>query len=161
MVDASHNSVTSTVLSNQGKTLRITIPNSFQSESILLDNVARFNVFLFYVGTNPSPPPATEIYPQSEPFNNTPANYYYGGWKRSNNVPTSGQNNFFDLIYGGSNPTFNHLAFADITLTVLNDDGVALLNQINGSMPQGLTWEDFLAKYGRTYTQRVRFFNSP
>jgi prepilin-type N-terminal cleavage/methylation domain-containing protein len=166
VVDNSRDGVTSSMQGTLGKTLRVTIANSFQSASSLLDNVARFNVFLYYVGTNPVPPPSTEIYPQTVPYNNNPAKYYFGGWPRNTSgTPTGTLTNYLDLIApaaGAANvPTFSHLAFADLTITVLNDDGVALVNSINGAMPQGMTWEDLLRTYGKTYTQRVRFFNSP
>jgi len=165
LIDGSRNPVTSTVNGHGSNTLRVTLEGSFLSDSILLANVARFNVFLYYYGTNAAPPPATEIFPETNPFNNSPANYYYGGWKQTGGAPSSGQPNYLDLISpasgGAGSPTFQHLAFADITLTILNDEGVTVLNGFNGSMPQGMTWDSFLQTYGKTYTQRVRFFNSP
>jgi len=166
VVDASHSPVASTIQGNLGSNLRITIDGAFLSGSILLDNVARFNVFLYYYGTNPAPPPASEVFPQNVPNNVTPANYYYGGWKRNTDgSPSGSQTGYLDLIepaLGGSiYPSFQRLAYADVTLTVLTDEGVVTLNGFSGSMPQGMTWDSFLQTYGKTYTQRIRFFNSP
>jgi len=166
VIDASRNPVTSAIQGNLGTNLRITIDGSFLSGSILLDNVARFNVFLYYYGTNPSPPPASEVFPENVPNSPTPPNYYYGGWARTGaGAPTPNQPNYLDLISpstgGGSSPTFIRFAYADITLCVLTDDGVVKLNGFNGSLPQGMTWDSFLQTYGKTYTQRIRFFNSP
>lgn len=158
-IDSSDKGTVNTIPGNQGKSLRVTIYGSLSHESILLDNVARFSVFLYYYGSNANPPPATQLYPETFPYNNIPAKYYYGGYG-----PSSDSKNFLDLISSTSSsgsPTFTRLAFADITMTVLKDDGVTLLNQFQGSMPSNLTWEDFLNRYGITYTERVRFFNSP
>lgn len=163
--DSTDKGVPNTVPGNQGKPLRMTIYGSLAHESILLDNVARFTVFLYYYGSNTPGPPAAEVFPQTYPNPLNPAKYYIGGWQRSGGVPSGDVKPYLDLInplYGRpGDPTFVRLAFADVTMTVLKDEGVTLLNQFNGSMPQNMTWEDFLNRYGITYTERVRFFNSP
>lgn len=162
--------VSNSVPGPQSKELTMKVYGSLTHESILLDNVARFNVFLYYYGANGSPPPATEVFPETYPaaITTNPAKYYYGGWQRKTGagiVPSGPQPGFLDLvspsILPAGSPTFYRLAFADITMTVLKDEGVTLLNQFNGSMPSNMTWEDFLNRYGITYTERIRFYNSP
>jgi hypothetical protein len=58
-------------------------------------------------------------------------------------------------------PVFLSLAYADITLTILTDDGVAALQQGNGALPQNVTWPQFLQKFGKTFTQRVPLLVAP
>ncbi len=162
-VDTSTDVVRNSVQGNQGKTLTINLRGTSSYETILLDNVARFNVFLFYVGYNPKAgvAPITQIYPQS--FPSPEATEFYFGGERPGSEATR-QPQFINLISNAtdsSNPTFIRLAFADVTITVLKEEGVTLLNTFSGSLPEGLTWEDFLKQYGRTYTERVYFYNSP
>ncbi len=154
VVDINDKPVKNQMIGNLGKNLQVSIYGSLAPESILLDNVARFNVFLYYYGPNTAnPPPTVQLYPQTYPDNMIPAKYYFGGIQRNS---TGKVKSYLD-----TQPTFTRLAFADITMTVLKDDGVTLLNQFNGSMPQNMTWEDFLNRYGVTFTERVQFFNSP
>jgi len=168
VLDTFPNGVASSMQGVAGTTLRVTLYGSSAHESILLDNVARFDVFLFYYGSNPvaGAAPATQVYPETTPNDVNPAKYYFGGWARSGSSPSpANQPGYLDLISsssgGGASPTFIRVAFADVTMTVLTDEGVALLNTFQGAMPEALTWQDFLDQYGKTYTQRIQFFNSP
>lgn len=161
-VDTSTDAIHNNLQGNQGKTLQVNLLGTASHDTILLDNVARFNVFLFYLGYNPQPgvSPITQIYPES--FPNPDTEYYFGGEAPGTEArPDASYINLISNAVSGRNPTFIRLAFADITMTVLREEGVTLLNTFSGSLPEGLTWEDFLKQYGRTYTQRVYFYNSP
>jgi hypothetical protein len=65
-----------------------------------------------------------------------------------------------------TNPPPYNLAYADVSLTLITDEGAALFAQSpqtymvdNGS---GISaWKQFLLKYGRTFTERVYFQNTP
>jgi prepilin-type N-terminal cleavage/methylation domain-containing protein len=57
------------------------------------------------------------------------------------------------------------LAYVDITLTILTDDGVAQLTSPSSSggiyLPNKETWAQFLQQYGQTYSTRISFTNPP
>jgi hypothetical protein len=64
-------------------------------------------------------------------------------------------------------PPYN-LAYADVTLTLITDEGATLLANhpatyliaSNGGSSMG-PWTQFLLQYGRTFTERVYFQNTP
>jgi hypothetical protein len=67
--------------------------------------------------------------------------------------------NYFDAP--PSPYTFAGLAYADITLTLLTDEGMTLFQNYGGHLPEGMSWSQFLAQYSETYSTRVFFLNQP
>jgi prepilin-type N-terminal cleavage/methylation domain-containing protein len=165
-----NNPVKSQVQMGQGKSLNIEVSGSGSINSLLADNCAQFNVFLYFYGYSTKPPdgpgPAIQPYPETAYGQITPAAYYYGGAAQSNGSPVSNSSGYLDTYNNPANAPsppvyFVAMAYADITVTFLTDDGVAQLQQFQGSTPEGFNWQQFVQQYGKTFTQRVRFYNKP
>ena len=165
LIDSSTSPVKSQVSMGQGKSLNISVYGASNLNSMFFDNVAQFNVFLYFYGYDAGKPgaaPTIQTYPQTAYRNITPPKYFYGGAPQVNGASTPNSVGYLDTYSTGSpEPSFLALAYADITITFLTDDGVAILQQFNGSTPQGFSWPQFLQQYGKTFTQRVRFYNKP
>jgi prepilin-type N-terminal cleavage/methylation domain-containing protein len=132
--------------------LTVPIYGAYSTASTLLDNVAQFNVFVYFTGQDTTQVLPVQTYPQSYNFKTDPPSIYYGG------AATAGAAGYLD---GQAKPVFISLAFADVTLTILTDEGVTNLQQGNGALPEGMTWPQYLQKYGKTYTQRIPLLVKP
>ena len=163
LVDKTSGPVSNTVSASQNKSLNVNVYGAHTTSSTLLDNVAQFNVFLYYYGyngTSAGRAPSVQAYPMTTPRAVT--QYYYGGGPKVNGTPVPNSPGFLDTYADPSNPpVFQGLAYADITLTILTDEGVNQLQSFQGSLPEGVSWNQFVQQYGKTYTQRVRFYNKP
>jgi hypothetical protein len=139
--------------------LTVPIYGAYSTANRLLDNVGQFTVFLYFTGLNPAPAEVQTIqtYPQTAVNKSDPPAIYYGG----SPTPTIA-GGYLDALNDTKNPpVFLSLAYADITLSILTDDGIAYLQQNNGAVPQGFTWPKFLQKFSRTYTERVPILVAP
>ncbi len=163
LVDKTTGSVTNTVPTSQNKSLNINIYGAHTTGSTMRDNIAQFTVFLYYYGyngTNAGRAPAVQAYPMTTP--RVATSYYFGGGPSNNGTPVANTAGFLDTFTDPNNPpVFQGLAYADISITFLTDDGVAQMQSFQGTLPQGVSWNEFLQQYGKTYTQRVRFYNKP
>jgi hypothetical protein len=141
--------------------LRVPIYGAYSTANRLLDNVGQFTVFLYFTGqdaTDPSGLPV-QVYPQTEINKNADPFIYYGG----SPTPSTAGSGYLDGENGGGKPpiAFLSLAYADVTLSILTDEGIGYLQQNNGSVPQGFTWPQFLQKFSKTYTQRIPILVAP
>jgi hypothetical protein len=164
LIDSSTSSVKSQVPTSQGKSLNIDVYGASTTASMLEENVAQFNVFLYFYGHDVSSlsAPAIQVYPMSVYRTISPAAYYYGGAQQAAGSIVPNSVGYLDTYSTGAPPpTFIAFAYADITITFLTGDGVALLQSFGGAMPEGFNWPQFVQQYGKTYTQRVRFYNKP
>jgi len=138
--------------------LNVPIYGAYSTASTLLDNVAQFTVFLYFTGQgSQADPMPTQVYPQTSVNKNDPPSIFYGGATN----PTASAGYLDGLNKASSPPVFLSLAFADITITIMTDDGLTYLQQNNGALPQGMTWPQFLQKFGRTFTQRIPLLVKP
>jgi prepilin-type N-terminal cleavage/methylation domain-containing protein len=161
IVDKTDQPISSQITMGQGKSLNINIYGAKNKNSILEDNVVQFSVFLYFYGYNPAggQGPAIQPYPMTQYGLLNPPIYYYGGGTKS-----GGANNpsFLDAHTNPNNPpVFVSMAFADITVTILTDDGAAYLQSQGAAPSADFNWLKFRQQYGKTYTQRVRFYNKP
>ncbi len=163
VVDKSSGPVANTIVAANGKSLNVNLYGAHTTSSTLLDNVAQFTVFLYYYGYNGATTgraPSIQAYPMTTP--RISSQYYYGGGPKVNGAPTPNSPGFLDTFTDANNPpVFQGLAYADISITILTDDGVALLQQSGNALPEGESWNQFVQQFGKTYTQRVRFYNKP
>jgi len=170
LVDKSIVPVESQVQLSQGKALNISVYGAGTTNSMLMDNVAQFKVFLYFYGGVPPNPntgaastgaPAIQVYPMTQYTAIDPPQYYYGGASFGGG-PTNG---YLDTeVFPSpdpSKPNFIALAYADVTITLLNQDGVAYIQSLNGQAPPDFNWQNFLQQFGKTYTHRIRFNNKP
>jgi hypothetical protein len=165
LVDKASGPVHSQVAMSQGENLNVSVYGSGTPNSMLADNVAQFNVFLYFYGYNAAAAgaaPAMQAYPQTKFNNISPAAYYYGGGPQGGGTPVLSTGGYLDTYTNAAiPPTFVALAYADVTVTFLTDDGVAILQQYGDTTADGINWAQFLQQYGKTYTQRIRFYNKP
>jgi len=151
--------------SSQGpEALNVPVYGAYSISNTLLDNVAQFTVFFYLNCQDPNNPIPIQPYPQdsitlniqtaSKPESTV---IYYGGQI----APSSPSSNAGYLDGVTNAPVFLSLAYADITLTILTDDGVAVLQQGKGALPQNMTWPQFLQRFGKTFTQRVPILVKP
>jgi prepilin-type N-terminal cleavage/methylation domain-containing protein len=143
--------------SNGPSPLTIPIYGAYATASMLLDNVAQFTVFLYFNGQDPSQSLPIQAYPQTAINKSNPPALFYGGSTK----PTADAGYFDGKVNANAPPVFLSLAYADVTLTILTDDGINYLQQGNGAVPQGLTWQQFIQKFGKTYTQRIPVLITP
>ncbi|HTB62813.1 MAG TPA: prepilin-type N-terminal cleavage/methylation domain-containing protein [Opitutales bacterium] len=161
IVDKTDQPISSQIALGSGKNLNINIYGAKNKNSIMEDNVVQFNVFLYFYGYNSSggAGPAIQPYPMTQYGLLNPPVYYYGGGPQT---ATPSNPSFLDAYTASKTPPiFISMAYADITVTLLTDDGAAQLQSYGTSMPQGFVWQQFVQQYGKTYTQRVRFYNKP
>jgi len=137
--------------------LQIPVYGAYSISNTLLDNVAQFSVFLYFTGQDASGALPVQTYPQTTLNHTTPPAIYYGGAA----TPTKAAGYLDGMIDPKSPPVFLSLAYADITITILTDDGVSALQQGNGALPQNMTWQQFLQQFGKTFTQRVPLLVKP
>jgi len=137
--------------------LTIPIYGAYSTSNTLLDNIAQFTVYLYFTGQDPAGALPIQSYPQSTVTTTIPPSIYYGGVA----APTRTAGYLDGMTDAKNPPVFLSLAYADITLTILTDDGVAALQQGNGALPQNVTWPQFLQKFGKTFTQRVPLLVAP
>ena len=167
LIDSSSVPVKSQVPTTQGKSLNISVYGANTPASMLKENVAQFNVYLYFYGQDianaaAAQTPAIQPYPMGVYRTISPAAYYYGGAQQANGASVPNSPGYLDTYTSGKpTPTFIAMAYADLSITFLTGDGVALLQSFGGSMPEGFNWPQFVQQYGKTYTQRVRFYNKP
>ena len=122
--------------------LNIPIYGAYSTSNTLLDDIAQFTVYLYFTGQDPAGALPVQT---------------YGG----SLTPTKGAGYLDGMTDPKAPPVFLSLAYADITLTLMNDDGVTILKQSNGALPQNMTWPQFVEKFGKTFTQRVPLLVKP
>ncbi|MBC2594316.1 prepilin-type N-terminal cleavage/methylation domain-containing protein [Ruficoccus amylovorans] len=65
-----------------------------------------------------------------------------------------------DGTSGYNDAVDGHLVYADITMTVLGDEGANMVGNDSWD-DMGITWEQFLKMYGQTFTRRVYIMSNP
>jgi len=137
--------------------LDVPIYGAYSTASTLLDNVAQFTVFLYFTGQDTTQVQPVQAYPQTYVMKEDHPSIFYGGAAN----PTPGAGYLDGLNKPSTPPIFLSLAFADITITIMTDDGLTYLQQNNGALPQGMSWQQFLQKFGRAFTQRIPLLVKP
>ncbi len=108
-------------------------------------DIADFQLVFYYRTTNPAAAPVA-INPGTD-FIYADGKLYLGG------------------NYPAAVPDFSHLAYVDISITVLGDEGARLQGEDNLSDAEKLgeasDWDEFIAIYGETFTRRVNLMSYP
>ncbi len=141
-VDLSAGAVPSQIPMGSGQALNTSIYGSNTTASMIEDNVVQFNVFLYFYGYNAAGvanAPAIQAYPETTFSIINPPAYYYGGGPQAGGAPVPNTGGYLDSYTtpAAGKPTFVAMAYADVTVTFLTDDGAIELQQFNGSLPQG------------------------
>jgi prepilin-type N-terminal cleavage/methylation domain-containing protein len=153
-IDNTVTPIVSTPPAGGGQQLTISVYGVQTTQSSLVDNVGQFIITLYFSGYNALSDPPQQPYPMTAPPG--PATYYYyGGLGTAATVNAAG--------YLDTYTSFVGMAYADISLTLLTDGGVSLLQSYGGKLPEGYPggWPQFLSSYGMTFTERVPFLSAP